>query len=542
MATYTGIAATQSVFDALWRAAKGTRDAAAHGGDSDSDSGMAGPMLRGVVLPDTVFVQHGRMSRWYFTAKDGTVKAKSRPKLTTANVVEFLMSRKCSDKSGGPLPLPVQLWEDGEAAAPASGGAAATLEMTTVPSAGIHDMLSSHPFTGLLQPFVVPRSSGPANPKRRGGSGAMSVSSSSISMAGVHNLIIIANWTPNVLYLEQRTNSLTLIPTSATTDRVGMQPPGLSDEEEVLAHPEHGSAERQRGPMDPRSDAAQARWTLSLASRFVRSTSVTSTYTMARVEAACKAVAEQVQRGLPTDGSVGSGRVSNLVCYFKVHPVDDALVLLGVEKVVFGSGGVDTSNGKGGRVVATPEHDGDDDEETPARRQTSSVEAPNTKSLNKATRGPAVKICKCALCAAFSSDDLPPTAFSRMAQRHVLVPLELLCLRQSPPPAPQEAGAPPPAVRMLHPDMTAAEYDRVKDNAKWLDTTVIVLCPRCVEALHNVVSERPAPAKTTTIKRAASSSNTTRADDSRQSRRPISQQSNVSLPSVGKPRTPNAAQ
>jgi hypothetical protein len=130
--------------------------------------------LAGVRIPDTIMLNHSRAIHWYFTAKDGTVKMRSKKKLSGTIVHEHFSKVKAS-ASGASTWLAER------------GGTSATgVDMEAIAHADLPLVLADGRTTGLMQTFV--------DPKRE-------------DVKSTHHNIISVNWTPNVLYLEKRQNT-----------------------------------------------------------------------------------------------------------------------------------------------------------------------------------------------------------------------------------------------------------------------------------------------------------------------------------------------
>ena len=124
-------------------------------------------------IPDTVILSHARVIDWFFTAKDGQIKKKSRQKLNSQLVMDQFAKRAHKNKSDT---FSVLVARDPEL----EEGASAThfsVEET-------RKFLTEGAASGTLQHFVEPKSESNV----------------------VHNLEIVCSWTPNVFYVERRQN------------------------------------------------------------------------------------------------------------------------------------------------------------------------------------------------------------------------------------------------------------------------------------------------------------------------------------------------
>lgn len=131
--------------------------------------------VRGVRIPDTVILNHSRVLEYYFTSTDGSIKRKSRANLVTSHLLEQLEkhSKKCKQ----------------------SGIVASILAKEPAMPTG----LSTKPYTmDALRPVLVEGNVGSGTmqffiePKKEG--------------AAAHNACVGVQWTPNVTYMEKRTN------------------------------------------------------------------------------------------------------------------------------------------------------------------------------------------------------------------------------------------------------------------------------------------------------------------------------------------------
>ena len=141
--------------------------------------------LRNIRIPPTVSLNHSRPLSWYFTAKDGTIKMKGRKKMSSLNVVTELAEKRVS-KTGCPIAATLftadPKAEDG-------------VVCSQVGYKGFSQRLTEDAPSGTLQGFIEPK-------------GTASV---------VQNHMIVINWTPNVMYVEKRTNRLNLLDTTGVT-------------------------------------------------------------------------------------------------------------------------------------------------------------------------------------------------------------------------------------------------------------------------------------------------------------------------------------
>ena len=175
-------------------------------------------------IPDTVILHRSKPIQWYFTARDGSIRKKSRKRLSTPTILQSLASFKPRSTSGAVAELTScsETCEDGVDAVPLT------------PS-HLQTMLAEGAATGILQSFVDPKTDARA----------------------CCNSDMVAHWTPNVLILEKRVNTLRLDDTRYTLEE---------------------------------------RTTLSETSRFVRVQPVVSAVLTKQVEAMCANFARHVHR------------------------------------------------------------------------------------------------------------------------------------------------------------------------------------------------------------------------------------------------------
>ena len=499
-------ASLSALFDLLWSAGKRIEGDRIRKGVAAAevraivDDDVAGrrappPAFR---IPDTVFVHHSRITRWYFTSKDGSFRTKTRGKLTTAAVTEHFsaISKKQVpyaiqvvhlEGSGPKLPArmdegssPLRKHLDAAAdledphppaiAASADGGdrsgSGDGVVMTCVRPEDLHDVLTSSSFSGLVQLFVVPRNER-ASVARGGAAG--------------NNGIIVANWTPNVLYVERRTNTL-----------------------DMGAHV----------PVDERT-------TVSLASRFVKASSLSSTHTARRIEEACRDVAARIE--IAAGGDTGAAaqqphklssaaaptssfRVTSMVAYFKIDEKDRVnllctSVLRGAAAAVEGTLGreinvIGTSSGSrspprsGGATrrppLSSPGRATDSRSSSPA----DDGRPPRGSKAQPHRGGPATAAARCTLCG--KSEPALATGvhhassrspFSKVARRHVLLPW----LMQGEPSL--ASGSADFAVRLASADSTLrteADFQSACHNDEWMDG-MVPLCFTCLERVMTAV-------------------------------------------------------
>jgi hypothetical protein len=169
-------------YQLLWR--KGSSHHRVNAAGSGGGGGGSGPGSArgerepdgGFHLPDTVILHHSRVLAWYFTSVDGTVKKKSRKSLSTELLLTSML-KKGKSISGCicSLTQPSATAEDGYTQQFATE--------KTLPA------LVSEDSTGILQLFIDPKQDRGVHPSTQ---------------------IIVAQWTPNVFFLERRINSCRL--------------------------------------------------------------------------------------------------------------------------------------------------------------------------------------------------------------------------------------------------------------------------------------------------------------------------------------------
>lgn len=131
---------------------------------------------KGFIIPDTVVLHHSRPMHWYFTAKDGSIKMKSRKNLTTENILQHFTRHGRS--VGGCC---AQFVRQDEASPDG-------IHITYVSASDLPGFMSANCYPGLLQLFL--------DPKQESGE--------------VHNNEVVSSWTQNVFYVERRLNSARL--------------------------------------------------------------------------------------------------------------------------------------------------------------------------------------------------------------------------------------------------------------------------------------------------------------------------------------------
>ena len=132
----------------------------------------ADPVL-GIHIPDTVVLHHSRVLAWYFTAKDGSIRKKSRRNLGTELLINHL-KQKAKSISGCVATI-------SESDPTSDDGYTQRFATKATVASAVSDDSS-----GVLQLFIDPK-------EERSGAPT--------------NQIVVANWTPNVFFLERRINS-----------------------------------------------------------------------------------------------------------------------------------------------------------------------------------------------------------------------------------------------------------------------------------------------------------------------------------------------
>ena len=127
-----------------------------------------------VRIPDTVILSHSRIADWFFTSREGDIKKKGHAKLTSANVLEQFEKRTKKNLS----PCAALLLQR-------DASKEIGLQARHIDMAGVRAFLTEGTAGGTLQTFVEPKAE---------------------STGIVHNNELSLNWTPNVFYVEKKTN------------------------------------------------------------------------------------------------------------------------------------------------------------------------------------------------------------------------------------------------------------------------------------------------------------------------------------------------
>jgi len=398
----------------------------------EKTAGRGHHQLMDVRIPDTVMLNHSRAIHWYFTAKDGTIKMKSKKRLSAKVIIEHFGRSKDTASKASTVLIHKQ--------------ADHLVGMAPHMKGELHQVLGDGRTTGLLQTFVEPKQDHPSQ---------------------CSNHLIVASWTPNVLYVEKRVNIL-----------------------------------------DMRSDkhTLEERTTLADDCRFVSAAPLVSVHTTNQIEKICHAIAAHVE-------VLHGCKLTNIVLHLKVdvNNVPWVLYCTSLRATHVSPSGVPLS----ASVTAAPPSAasqapagggaGDGSGATPAKGTVTlrkKVPTPAERSLRSnssfASHADDDGLCheehsafnlECDLC---RTQIEHANAQSLVAKRHVLFPLNVLSFFNANPPGTlySEAvvdGKVPAAVLMLHPAMTWAQYRRAHRDSRWQNERVS-LCAACAAGLESVTN------------------------------------------------------
>lgn len=369
-------------------------------------------VLQNVRIPDSILLNHSRAIHWYFTAKDGTIKMKSKKRLTARNIIEHLHKQKPSVSGASSWLI-----------SRATNGVDDLVEMTAAAAKDCHSLLADGTTTGVLQNFIDTKSDSPTT---------------------AHNSIISANWTPNVLYIEKRVNTL---------DMKNAKHQSLDD-----------------------------RTTLSEASRFVRVAPLVSTHTTGVLERLCQAIAVHIE-------TIHGVTVTNLVLNVKMDEENQPWVLYcsSIRVMHLSPSGAPSSVALS--VV------GSNKTASPMQRSRSALAGPMRPSRGRsssrtstATPASETQPTACSIC----HSGVAREERSLLARRHVLFPLSIVQFFSAHPPGTLfnediQEGVVPPAAALLSPGLSFEAYLDVRESPVWLDERVL-LCAACAAGLESITA------------------------------------------------------
>jgi hypothetical protein len=284
----------------------------------------------------------------------------------------------------------------------------------------------------------------------------------------------MANWTPNVLYVEKRHNDLDL---------------------------------RSDGPN--RQNSLDERTTLSEASRFVRVVPLVSAHTTNMLEGLCSSIARHIE-------ILHGVNVTNLVLHVKIDDNNKPWVLFCSnirimhlnQKCASESATLSVIANKSAALqqrsrsahaapIRSRRHD-----DTSTVGDTASISNASTPAPGKSRRPGAASANhlrdtvtrmrqashRCRLC----GDVAEGEDISFLARQHVLFPLSVVSFFNANAPGTVFSdetgeGVVPSGVLLMHPGLTWAEYASLRDDAAWLDERV-ALCDACAAGLESVTS------------------------------------------------------
>eukprot|EP00672_Neobodo_designis_P026700 CAMPEP_0174852090 /NCGR_PEP_ID=MMETSP1114-20130205/25183_1 /TAXON_ID=312471 /ORGANISM="Neobodo designis, Strain CCAP 1951/1" /LENGTH=578 /DNA_ID=CAMNT_0016086667 /DNA_START=156 /DNA_END=1888 /DNA_ORIENTATION=+ len=448
--------------------------------------------LRDIVIPDTVVLHRSRPIHWFFTSKEGFIRMKARRNLTTEVLLEHLAAPKRRSISG----CATQFVRHEETC---SDGVVVSHQLAE----DLPTFVSTNAYAGLLQQYV--------DPKGERGS--------------LRNFEIVSNWTPNVVYMERRSNDAKLTLSAhdhyvieRQRQQAAMAAGGSGT---GLAMDESAAKRAAQRELDERCTAAET-------GRHVKTAAVVSHHTLQAIERTSTAIAEHI-------GLVFGVQVTNLTLHTKVDKNDRVVVLrcsalrcvdlrtrnaggMALELRSIAAAAPGAVNRRGGRQSATSA-DGDD-----ASASMFSDDAATSVSLaNGSVRGErsmARKRRVCVLCTegevtAGDSEGRAPLGICRVARRHVLFPLSVMEFysrhaqqqheQQDATSTKSKAGENPvftgdeeaarwteadgvPAhVRLIAPELRPSDYAALRNDGKWLGEKINV-CQSCADSIFAITT------------------------------------------------------
>lgn len=441
--------------------------------------------LSNVKIPDTVIFSHSRVADWFFTAKDGVIRKKGHTNLSSANVLEQFEKRAKKNKS---TVVGVLLERD-----TSKRDSNDNLKRRHLDSSSIRQFLGEGGGSGTLQVFVEPKPE----------SGA------------VRNNEIVLSWTPNVFYVEKKTNMCDMTKESKASlderttveetaknvnvaplvsSRVASELEGIC--QEIALHMELVFAVRLASiELHAKVDAHDQLWIM-----FCSNLRVTSINGPPRGVSVSLQGLKLDKPSINSDDSSDKAKQHLKSDNSMTHPRSFSKPQQQQDKTSFNrshsvSESVDTASSSDGESLCSSRRGGGSGQGATRvgslRRDVSPDRRAGRRSPHIASPESDDDCCVCMICLEEMQD-----ACRLVPKRHVLFPLSVIAFFSSHPPGSkfvdvvESARRPekvPEFVTLLHPDISLAEFQELRRDPDWLGEPV-QLCDKCADGLRDVVS------------------------------------------------------